>query len=121
MRPLGNNRYNAVEPLRVQLHRRRSQAAWKVTRFIYFIRAISGGPVKIGIATNPWKRLDALQDGSPEVLEILHYFHGAELADEKSLHARFAHLNYRGEWFHPAPELLAYIESLKPQPSTPGA
>jgi hypothetical protein len=33
--------------------------------------------------------------------------------DEQELHQRFAHLRIRGEWFRPASDLMAFINSLK--------
>lgn len=77
---------------------------------IYFIGAASG-PIKIGIAVDPAKRLKSLQTGHHERLGILATCPGgSEL--EKRYHARFADRRLAGEWFERCPEILAEIESL---------
>lgn len=53
--------------------------------FVYFIQAEHGGPVKIGWARDPAKRLRELQTGSPHRLVVRATIAGA-LADEAALH-----------------------------------
>jgi len=81
---------------------------------IYFIQAVSGGPIKIG-HTNKQQcghRLTGLQVGNPEMLSLLFSYHGCERS-EAALHARFDYAHLRGEWFHPVPELLDHIDRMR--------
>lgn len=65
---------------------------------VYLVR--SGNYIKIGIAIRVEDRLNGIQTGNPEKIELLfaqkHPYAG-EL--EKGLHALFAEKRYRGEWF----------------------
>lgn len=76
---------------------------------VYFIQAVDGGPIKIGSTFNPVKRLGSLQGGSPVRLQILGLLKGAGRDAEGALHIRFLDSHSHGEWFHPTPELIAYI------------
>ena len=67
----------------------------------YCIRAGQTGPVKLGVAgsvDDAFRRLDSLQVAHYETLHLLRLWHGDEKA-ESELHARFADLRIRGEWF----------------------
>lgn len=76
---------------------------------IYFVRCGKDGPVKIGYtSTNLAARLIFLQVGCPWELQVLGTMDG-DLAAEAGLHATFDHLHLRGEWFHPASDLLNFI------------
>lgn len=79
-------------------------------RPVYFIQA-DGGPIKIGVAAHPARRLAELQTSSPYELHLLAMMPGQGALGESALHARFEHRRMRGEWFAPAPDLLAYIEA----------
>lgn len=70
---------------------------------VYFIS--NGAYVKIGVASNPKKRLKALQTGNPHKLELLRVIKGGH-AEEAALHAHFAHLRVNGEWFKYHSEML---------------
>lgn len=83
---------------------------WKdVPGYVYFIQAETGGPIKIGYASNPQKRLGYLQNGNPARLAII----GLVLAQpsvERFYHERFAAGRIRGEWFDPdTPGLAALL------------
>jgi hypothetical protein len=80
------------------------------TRPVYFVQA-DGGPIKIGLAANPRRRVADLQTSSPYPLRLVATLPGQGAMGESALHAKFAHLRMHGEWFEPAPELLAYIEA----------
>jgi hypothetical protein len=67
-------------------------------QFVYFIRATSGGPIKIGTAENPVKRLAELQCGNPETLEIQQVLLGGRDI-EKTWHCYWVDAYLRGEWF----------------------
>lgn len=78
---------------------------------IYFVAAQNSGLIKIGVACDPVSRLRDLQVGSPERLRLLAVTPGTA-ADERALHQRFSAHREHGEWFRPAPEVLALIESV---------
>lgn len=82
----------------------------KATR-IYFIQEGDDGPVKIGESTQPERRMEYHQCGNPRRLRLLGSY-SARAYDEKALLARFADHRIRGEWFEPAPELLAHVEEM---------
>lgn len=78
--------------------------------FIYFIQFGEAGPIKVGHSVyDVEQRLAAMQVGSPEVLRLRGVIENSTIKAEKELHARFAGLRIRGEWFRPDPELLDYI------------
>jgi hypothetical protein len=70
------------------------------TGVVYFIQAVNGGPIKIGTAIDPKKRLASLQLSCPFRLKILATRPGGERL-ERSLHRRFAAYRLHGEWFEP--------------------
>lgn len=82
-----------------------------MTSFVYFIQAVSGGPIKIGVGVDPARRLMALQPGNPERLRIIGVIRDAGREQERNLHFKFRASRMHGEWFEPSPELLAFIES----------
>lgn len=65
---------------------------------VYFVYARDVGRVKIGRASNPYRRLKRMQTFSPVPLSVLGF-----VADDKELesriHAEFQHLRRLGEWF----------------------
>lgn len=80
-------------------------------REVYFVRAITLGLIKIGVANHALIRVVSLQTHSPDKLEIM----GVVMCDnygflERLLHGRFEHLRSHGEWFRPGDDLLTYIE-----------
>lgn len=77
---------------------------------VYFIRAGSTGPIKIGHARNPQSRLSEIQVGHHEEVRLLGWYDGG-VAEERALHARFSQHHIRGEWFHPADEILEMAEA----------
>jgi hypothetical protein len=77
---------------------------------IYFLRN-EHQHIKIGTTRHLESRLDSLRGGYYGRLQLLATMPGGR-DQERSLHERFAHLRIRGEWFHEAPELLAFVESL---------
>ncbi|MEV7013349.1 GIY-YIG nuclease family protein [Streptosporangium sp. NPDC051022] len=79
-------------------------------RDVYFIQGIEGGPIKIGVSRDPWERLAAIQLMSPVQLHVLGTIRGVGQPEERRLHERFAEHRSHGEWFHPAPELIDYIQ-----------
>lgn len=75
---------------------------------VYMIRAGDSGPVKIGFARDPIQRLDDLQVAHYEALTLLRIWEGG-FAEEALLHARFADLAIRGEWFAFSRAMLADV------------
>lgn len=75
---------------------------------IYFIQAAEGGPIKIGYAVDPNKRLVELQRMSPAPLRILVTIEGTRKKEGK-IHRHFVHLRQHGEWFRAEQELLDFI------------
>ncbi len=79
---------------------------------IYFVRQVGGvGPIKIGFAINVKSRLGQIAAYSPVPLEVVAQVPGT-LAQEKALHGMFSEHHSHREWFHPAHELLTFIEAL---------
>lgn len=83
--------------------KRRDRKGW-----VYFIRAGTVGPVKIGSSDNPWARLGALQTSNANTLNLLAIYPG--LSNESDLHKRFDKYRIRGEWFEFSDEIERFIE-----------
>lgn len=75
---------------------------------VYFIRAGDDGPIKIGVGGDPVTRMANLQIGHHEPLTLLATLAG-DAETEAEVHEAFARHRLRGEWFEPAPALLAFI------------
>jgi DNA-binding XRE family transcriptional regulator len=88
-------------------------------RHVYFIQGIDGGPIKIGSGNDPEKRLRQFQSASPVILRLLGVIWDAGAWHERDLHREFADLRSHGEWFQPAPRLLAYIAQHAGRPVQP--
>lgn len=87
--------------------------------YIYFIEMTGHKFIKIGITTDPRKRLAQLQTACPYVLSLLGYIQG-DLGEESALHKRFEHLLTQGEWFKAEDDLMRYIcDALEPTPTSP--
>jgi hypothetical protein len=82
-----------------------------MTGFLYVIQRQPDGPIKIGHAQNPARRLQFLQTGSVEPLVLLTSAPGSR-DDERALHRRFASCRIRNEWFHPTDDLLALVQDI---------
>lgn len=81
------------------------------SKYVYFVQAKTLGLIKIGVATEPHDRLYTLRISSPDELTLLGVIRDdAAFGHEHGLHRRFAEHNSHGEWFRPAPAILAYIE-----------
>lgn len=75
---------------------------------VYFIQAPSG-LIKIGRSTDVTRRKKALQLAHGERLKLLGAVPGGAIL-EREFHDRWASLRQTGEWFKPAPDLLADIK-----------
>jgi hypothetical protein len=80
-------------------------------RWVYFIQAEAGGPIKIGISRDVERRRGELQRAERQALKVLATFEGT-IQDESAMHTRFAAHRLHGEWFSPAPDLLSHIAAL---------
>lgn len=94
------------------LFRPRPRAA---SDYTYFIRATSGGPIKIGRSSDPGRRCADIKNqqqpnGKRRKFCVLATIHGGE--HEKILHKRFANLRVGGEWFRATPDLLGLIDEV---------
>jgi hypothetical protein len=98
-----------ISSARVQKLRERRRGEQNGPR-VYFIRRPSDGQIKIGFSDNVGDRLVNLRAEYQEPLDLLTVIPGGQ-PEEAALHARFADIRERGEWFRATPELLAYVES----------
>ena len=78
---------------------------------IYFIQCNGNdGPIKIGIAVDPNRRLSELRIGCPYPMALLAECATEDAdAEERRLHLVFRHLRIHGEWFTYATELREAI------------
>jgi len=71
---------------------------------VYFVRAGSNGPIKIGVAKDVESRLETLQTGNHMELRIVTKIKcrsRQEAYDKESqFHKMFERKRIRGEWFH---------------------
>lgn len=67
-------------------------------QYVYAIQGAALAPVKIGTSRNPLKRLQQLQTGTPDDLNLLHVIPGDQQT-ERELHVWFAEWQHRDEWF----------------------
>lgn len=79
---------------------------------VYFIQAEEGGPIKIGRAADPEKRLKELQTSHHSRLVIRHVLHGNDLLIEGRMHGRFLQHHIRGEWFRPHADLAGFCRAV---------
>ena len=82
---------------------------------IYFIQVMDpAARIKIGYTTKAANRLASIRAACPYQVKFLGQMEG-DLSTEKALHERFAEHAVIGEWFEPAPELMAFCSSLDQQ------
>jgi DNA-binding XRE family transcriptional regulator len=79
---------------------------------VYFIQAGAGGAIKIGVAEDISRRVAGLQTGCPDLLTVLAVLPGTQ-RDERRLHSMLRAFRHRGEWFKPAPQVLAAVEDAR--------
>ena len=81
--------------------------------YVYFIRPVGmPGPVKIGFADFPLRRLHGLAAWSPFPLEVIATVDGS-FALEQTIHSIMHASHSHKEWFHPTAEILAMVEALE--------
>lgn len=80
-------------------------------KFVYFMQAKIGGPIKIGIAADPIKRKASVQTGYPYPLQITQVVAGWTY-HELGLHEAFDSVRLSGEWFLPHPVLAEFANAV---------
>lgn len=80
--------------------------------WLYFIESGEGGPIKIGIARDPWERIETLQIGNPEPLRLLTLCYSSQ-DEERQIHRVLKDDRIHGEWFVPSERLYAAIEAIQ--------
>ena len=80
--------------------------------FIYFIQEGRQGNIKIGISSNPERRLRGLQTGNPSDLNLLFHMPGDRFL-EQCLHEKFRYHHISGEWFKPSADIFRHIAICK--------
>lgn len=83
----------------------------KPDNFVYFIATKDRSMVKIGISTNPRKRLASIQSHSPLAVELLASVPGT-IEDERGLHTKFLEHHSHGEWFRGHEDVLSSITEI---------
>lgn len=74
--------------------------------YVYFLQSNGdGGPVKIGVTTDPLKRLAALRSANAYEVNLLSLYRG-RVEEEQYLHRVFADQCAHHEWFFPDDKLL---------------
>ena len=66
--------------------------------YVYAVRNIRSGSVKIGLSSDPLSRLGQIQSGNEDEIELVGCFHGSR-SDERSVHEKISRFHMRGEWF----------------------
>lgn len=85
---------------------------------IYFIQCNgTDGPIKIGIAVDPNRRLSELRIGCPYPMQMLATCPGDDML-ERQLHATFRDDRIHGEWFTCTPKLLELARDIRREMST---
>lgn len=81
--------------------------------WMYAIQAGSAkGPIKLGIARDPYLRLSSLQTACWEELRLIGAWRIESTAAEARIHLRFRRSRIRGEWFRATKGLLELVEEL---------
>lgn len=75
---------------------------------IYFVQDCGTGLVKIGVTSDIRGRLNVYETSNPAGVRLLAVVPGGA-GEEREMHARFAHLRVRGEWFMPVSTLGEYL------------
>lgn len=78
---------------------------------IYFIQDTGSHAIKIGVSTDPERRLRSLQTATASKLVLLGVVPG-DLSTEAELHRHFADYRLRGEWFRGAPPVLETVRDM---------
>lgn len=88
-------------------------------RHVYYMQAVNGGPIKIGVAYDPEERLKQIAHHAAQPIRLLAY-HVGDFQDEAALHKRFSEERLHGEWFADSPRLLAHLDRVRSIPQSRG-
>lgn len=75
---------------------------------IYVIQAGTNGPIKIGYAIDPKRRIRQLQTASSEALSLIKVFPGDKIVENR-IHTDLRQFRKRGEWFDVSDDVFAYL------------
>lgn len=80
---------------------------------LYMVQSVDGGPVKIGVSSDPIGRLKVMQTGCPLVLQFIALrSESMAYTRERELHNKYAEYRLHGEWFTVSDDLLAEANSI---------
>lgn len=80
--------------------------------FLYFVRAANAdGLIKIGISQSPLARMSGLVGWSPVPLELVVQIEAPREAEGR-VHGLLGEHHSHGEWFRPAPAVIALMQSV---------
>lgn len=100
-----------VKSLLREIHGPLKKRKPQVAGYVYFVQEENDGPIKIGWAANPIKRLSSMQSGNPRKLQLLGAIKTRRRSLERELHEKFSIDRLSGEWFSPSAALIHFIES----------
>lgn len=82
---------------------------------LYVIQEGDDGPVKVGMADHPYRRLSTHQTGNPRPLALRAVYEGERgdcRALEKAFFLAFGHQHIRGEWYSVGADLaIAFLKN----------
>ena len=97
-----------IKPIEKAKAKKRQHAGKKINRapepsqrdsqHLYIIRMGDSGPIKIGVAANPHARMEELQTGNPEKLQLVKVFKNCGKYEQEA-HKKFRRYRMQGEWF----------------------
>ena len=77
--------------------------------FVYAIREVETGNIKLGISKDPEKRIKYLQIGNSGELELIGMFKAENgFKDERAIHDKNSDKKIRGEWFHKGVDMYEF-------------
>lgn len=85
-------------------------------QYVYIIKNLDTGNIKVGVGVNPIKRLEQLQTGSDSELSLVYtsFLCSNAFSIEKEVHKHFKDKHVRGEWFKISEkEVIRYLEQSK--------
>ena len=83
-------------------------------QYVYIIKNLDTNNIKVGVGTDPVKRLSQLQTGSDSELDLVYtsFLCSNAFSLESEVHDKFKDCHIRGEWFKvDESEVIGYLES----------
>lgn len=112
-RVAGDKAQAALHLINLQPSDRPTAMVTQDKRLYFMQRGGPSGPIKIGISSNVFFRLRAIQHACAEPVSLLAAVPQTVDVNERALHKKFFECRKKGEWFAPTPELLAFIDDIK--------